>query len=107
MMYRSTDQTGSESNSCTLGNNNWSILQNGKGFSAWHSDVEMCLQMDVLGRIGVYTNYPSRTLSFYRLTYDNVTLMHQFEYDSAEPLYPNFWLFKKENCQDNVAGGRC
>lgn len=63
--------------------------------------------MDVLGRIGVYTNYPSRTLYFYRLTYDNVTLMHQFEYDSAEPLYPNFWLFKKENCQDNVAGGRC
>ena len=108
MTYRSIDQRGSESNSCTSGNNfSWSSLQNGKRFSAWHSDVEMPLKMHVFGRLGVYLNYPSRTLSFYGVTYDDMPLMHQFEYDFAEPLYPDFWLLKKANCQDNVAGGRC
>lgn len=58
--------------------------------------------MDVFGRTGVYPNYPSRTLSFYGVTYDDVTLMHQFEYDFVEPLYHDFWLLKKEKCQDNV-----
>ncbi|KAM7089280.1 LOW QUALITY PROTEIN: tripartite motif-containing protein 16 [Ciconia maguari] len=98
MMYRRIDQaTGSESNSCTSANSfSWSILRNGKGFSAWHSDVEMPLKMDVFGRIGVYPNYPRRTLSFYGITYDDVTLMHQFEYDFVEPLYLDFWLLKKE-----------
>nr|XP_009482951.1 PREDICTED: tripartite motif-containing protein 16-like protein [Pelecanus crispus] len=108
MTYRSIDQRGSESNSCTLWNNfSWSILWNGKGFSAWHSDVEMPFKMDVFGRIGVYLNYPSRTLSFYGVTCDDMTLMHHFEYDFVESLYLDFWLLKKENCQDNVTGGRC
>ncbi|KAM6050250.1 LOW QUALITY PROTEIN: tripartite motif-containing protein 16 [Theristicus caerulescens] len=65
MTYRSIDQMGSESNSCTLGNF-WSILRNGR-FSAWHSDVEMPLKMDVFGRT-VYPNYPSKTLSFFKVT---------------------------------------
>ncbi|KAM6240390.1 LOW QUALITY PROTEIN: tripartite motif-containing protein 16 [Spheniscus humboldti] len=95
-VYPGIDQTGSESNSCTLGNNFWSIVWNGKGFSAWHSDVKIP-KMDVFGRVGVYPNYPSRTLSFYGVTYDDVTLMHQFEYDFVESLYPDFWLLKKEN----------
>lgn len=61
--------------------------------------------MDVFGRIGIYSNYPSRTLSFYRVTYDDMTLMHQFDF--VELLYPDFWLLKKENCQDNTTRGRC
>ncbi|KAM6377269.1 LOW QUALITY PROTEIN: tripartite motif-containing protein 16 [Pluvialis apricaria] len=107
MTYRSIYQTSAESNSCTSGNNfSWSILQNGKGFSAWHSDGEMPLKW-MFGRTGVYPNYPSRTLSFYGVTYDDVTLMHQLEYDFAESLYHDFWLLKKENCQDNMTAGRC
>ena len=53
MTYRSRDQRGSESNSCTSGNNfSCSTLRNGKGLSAWHSDVEiplkwMCLDRDL------------------------------------------------------------
>lgn len=77
MMYRSIDQMCSESKSCTSGNNfSWGILRNGKGFSAWHSDVEVSLRMDVFGRIGVYPHYPSRTLFFHGVTYDDMILMH-------------------------------
>ncbi|XP_074464139.1 uncharacterized protein LOC141751390 [Larus michahellis] len=89
MTYRSIDQAGSESNSCTLRNNfSWSTLRNGKGFSAWPSDVEMPLK--VFGRIGVYPNYPSRTLSFYRVTCDEATFMHQFDMILLSPSTTTF-----------------
>ncbi|XP_067403800.1 tripartite motif-containing protein 16 [Emydura macquarii macquarii] len=98
MTYKSIDRKGSESNSCISGNNfSWSIKWNGKGFSAWHSDVETPLKTDTFSRIGVYLNYPKGTLSFYGVTPDTMTLLHKFECEFAEPLYPAFWLPKKEN----------
>uniref|UniRef100_A0A8B9SCI0 B30.2/SPRY domain-containing protein n=1 Tax=Apteryx owenii TaxID=8824 RepID=A0A8B9SCI0_APTOW len=98
MTYKSIDWKGSESNSCVSGNDfSWSIMWNGKGFFAWHSDVETHLKTDVFNRIGIYLNYPRRTLSFYGVISDDMTLIHQFECEFAEPLYPAFWLSKKEN----------
>ncbi|XP_006033055.2 tripartite motif-containing protein 16 [Alligator sinensis] len=96
--YKSIDRKGSETNSCISGNDfSWSIKWNGKGFSAWHSDVEMPLETDTFSRIGVYLNYPRGTLSFHGITSDTMTLIHKFECEFAEPLYPAFWLSKKEN----------
>lgn len=96
--YKSIDRKGSETNSCISGNDfSWSIKWNGKGFSAWHSDVEMPLETDTFSRIGVYLNYPRGTLSFHGITSDTMTLIHEFECEFAEPLYPAFWLSKKEN----------
>ncbi|XP_032648620.1 tripartite motif-containing protein 16 isoform X2 [Chelonoidis abingdonii] len=98
MTYKSIDRKGSESNSCISGNNfSWSIQWHGKGFSAWHSDVEIPLKTDMFNRIGVYLDYPKGTLSFYGVTSDTMTLIHKFECEFAEPLYPAFWLSKKEN----------
>ncbi|KAH1182618.1 tripartite motif-containing protein 16 [Mauremys mutica] len=98
MTYKSIDRKGSESNSCISGNNfSWSIQWHGKGFSAWHSDVEIPLKTDTFNRIGVYLDYPKGTLSFYGVTSDTMTLIHKFECEFAEPLYPAFWLSKKEN----------
>ncbi|XP_027690566.2 tripartite motif-containing protein 16 isoform X2 [Chelonia mydas] len=98
MTYKSIDRKGSESNSCISGNNfSWSIQWHGKGFSAWHSDVETPLKTDTFNRIGVYLDYPKGTLSFYGVTLDTMTLIHKFECEFAEPLYPAFWLSKKEN----------
>ncbi|XP_077183672.1 tripartite motif-containing protein 16 [Paroedura picta] len=99
MTYKSIDRKGSESNSCISGNNfSWCLKWNGKDFSAWHSDMETPLKTQGFGRIGVYLDYPRGTLSFYGITSDIMTLLHQFECKFAEPLYPAFWLPKKENC---------
>lgn len=98
MTYKSIDRKGSESNSCISGNNfSWCIKWNGKGFSAWHSDVETPLDTQGFGRIGVYLDYPRGTLSFYGIDSDTMTLLHKFDCNFDEPLYPAFWLSKKEN----------
>ncbi|XP_054833363.1 tripartite motif-containing protein 16 [Eublepharis macularius] len=100
MTYKSIDRKGTESNSCISGNNfSWCLKWNGKEFSAWHSDVETPLKTEGFGRIGVYLDYPRGTLSFYGIALDaTMTRLHQFECKFAEPLYPAFWLPKKENC---------
>nr|XP_056715771.1 tripartite motif-containing protein 16 [Euleptes europaea] len=99
MTYKSIDRKGSESNSCISGNNfSWCLKWNGKEFSAWHSDMETPLKTQGFGRVGVYLDYPRGTLSFYGIALDAMTLLHKFECKFAEPLYPAFWLPKKENC---------
>ncbi|XP_053144980.1 tripartite motif-containing protein 16 [Hemicordylus capensis] len=98
MTYKCIDRKGSESNSCISGNNfSWCIKWNGKEFSAWHSDVETPLKSQGFSRIGVYLDYPRGTLSFYGIASDAMSLLHKFECKFAEPLYPAFWLSKKEN----------
>ncbi|XP_058024108.1 tripartite motif-containing protein 16 isoform X2 [Ahaetulla prasina] len=98
MTNKSIDRKGSESNSCISGNNfSWCIKWKGKDFSAWHVDVETPLKSQEFSRIGVYLDYPRGTLSFYGITADSMTVLHTFECKFNEPLYPAFWLSKKEN----------
>ncbi|KAK9406813.1 tripartite motif-containing protein 16-like [Crotalus adamanteus] len=98
MTNKSIDRKGSESNSCISGNNfSWCIKWNGKVFSAWHGDVETPLKSQGFSRIGVYLDYPRETLSFYGIITDSMSLLHTFECKFNEPLYPAFWLSKKEN----------
>ncbi|XP_061472454.1 tripartite motif-containing protein 16 [Rhineura floridana] len=98
MTNKSIDRKGSESNTCISGNNfSWCIQWNGKEFSAWHSDVETPLKTQGFTRIGVYLDYPRGTLSFYGIASDAMTLLHKFECKFTEPLYPAFWLSKKES----------
>nr|XP_006118766.1 tripartite motif-containing protein 16 [Pelodiscus sinensis] len=106
MTYKSIDRKGAESNGCISGNNfSWSIQWNGKGFSAWHSEVETPLKTDAFRRVGVYLDYPKGTLSFYGVTSDTMTLIHKFECEFAQPLYPAFWLSKKENSVRIIKAG--
>ncbi|XP_042311197.1 tripartite motif-containing protein 16 isoform X1 [Sceloporus undulatus] len=98
MTNKSIDRKGSESNSCISGNNfSWCIKWNGKEFSAWHSDMEIPLKSQGFSRIGIYLDYPRGTLSFYGVTSETMPLLHKFECKFTEPLYPAFWLSKKEN----------
>ncbi|XP_062979314.1 tripartite motif-containing protein 16 [Elgaria multicarinata webbii] len=98
MTNKSIDRKGSESNSCISGNDfSWCIKWNGKEFAAWHSDVETPLKTEGFSRIGTYLDYPRGTLSFYGIESESMTLLHTFECKFAEPLYPAFWLSKKEN----------
>ncbi|XP_038613195.1 tripartite motif-containing protein 16 [Tachyglossus aculeatus] len=96
--YRSIDRKGTESNGCISGNNfSWSLHWGGREFSAWHSDAELPLQAGPFPRLGVYLNYPGETLSFYGVSADAMTLLHRFACKFAEPVFPAFWLSKKDN----------
>nr|XP_060620506.1 tripartite motif-containing protein 16 [Anolis sagrei ordinatus] len=98
MTNKSIDRKASESNGCISGNNfSWCIKWNGKEFSAWHSDMETPLKSQEFSRIGIYLDYPRGTLSFYGVISETMTLLHKFECNFTEPLYPAFWLSKKEN----------
>lgn len=105
LTYKSIDRKGSESNGCITGNNfSWCLQWNGRTFSTWHSDVETPLSVEKFTRIGVYLEYTRGLLAFYGVT-DTMTLIHEYKADFLEPLYPAFWLSKKENIVALVAPG--
>ncbi|XP_051522874.1 tripartite motif-containing protein 16-like protein [Myxocyprinus asiaticus] len=97
LTYNSIDRKGSESNSSISGNNfSWCLQWNGRNFSAWHSDVETPLSVQKVTRIGVYVDYSRGMLAFYDVE-NSMALIHQYQAEFLEPLYPAFWLPKKEN----------
>ncbi|KAM6897465.1 tripartite motif-containing protein 16 [Xenentodon cancila] len=97
LTYKSIDRKGNESNSCITGNNfSWCLQWGGRTFSAWHSDVETPLNVEKFTRIGVYVDYMQGLLAFYGVD-DTMTLIHKYKAEFLEPLYPAFWLPKKEN----------
>lgn len=92
------DRKGEERNSCISGNNfSWSMHWDGKEFTAWHSDTETPIKAKPFRRLGIYVNFPGGILSFYGVEPDAMTLVHKFDCKFSEPVYPAFWLSKKEN----------
>lgn len=92
------DRKGEERNSCISGNNfSWSLHWNGKEYTAWHSDSETPLKASPFRRLGIYVNFQGGNLSFYGVESDAMTLVHRFDCKFTEPVYPAFWLSKKEN----------
>lgn len=105
LTYKSIDRKGNESNSCITGNNfSWCLQWNGRTFSAWHSGVETPLSVEKFPRIGVYVDYTQGLLAFYGVD-DKMTLIHKYKAEFLEPLYPAFWLPKKENVVVLVSPG--
>ncbi|NP_001315091.1 tripartite motif-containing protein 16 [Danio rerio] len=97
LTYKSIDRKGSQSNSCIAGNNfSWCLQWNGRSFSAWHSDVETPLSCPKTTHIGIYVDYSGGLLAFYDVE-NGMTLIHKYQAEFLEPLYPAFWLPKKEN----------
>lgn len=92
------DRKGEERNSCISGNNfSWSLHWDGKAFRAWHSDTETPLKASPCRRLGVYVDSSGGVLSFYGVEPDAMTLVHRFDCRFSEPVYPAFWLSKKED----------
>ncbi|XP_067344335.1 tripartite motif-containing protein 16 isoform X2 [Channa argus] len=105
LTYKSIQRKGNESNSCITGNDfSWCLQWNGRSFSTWHSGVETPLSVEKFTRIGVYVDYTRGLLAFYGVD-DNMTLIHKYKAEFLEPLYPAFWLPKKENSIALVAPG--
>lgn len=105
LTYKSIDRKTNESNGCIAGNDfSWCLQWNGRAFSAWHGDVETPLGAEKFTRIGVYVDYSRGLLAFYGVN-EGMTLIHRYEAEFLEPIYPAFWLSKKENVVALVAPG--
>ncbi|KAM9772731.1 tripartite motif-containing protein 16 isoform X1 [Syngnathus typhle] len=97
LTYKSIQRKGGDSSGCISANNfSWCLHWNGRSFSAWHSGVETPLAVAKFTRIGVYVDSAGGLLAFYGVD-QTMTLIHRYEANFLEPLYPAFWLPKKEN----------
>ncbi|XP_074703715.1 E3 ubiquitin-protein ligase RNF135 [Strix aluco] len=66
-----------------------------KQLSAWHRDQETLLHKDKPLKVGIFLELQKKTVSFYSIT-DKEMLLHTFEINSSNPLYPAFWLYSLE-----------
>ncbi|OPJ88555.1 hypothetical protein AV530_003076 [Patagioenas fasciata monilis] len=66
-----------------------------KQLSAWHRNQETLLQKDKPLKVGVFLELQKKTVSFYSIT-DKEMLLHTFEINTSNPLYPAFWLYSLE-----------
>ncbi|XP_072549623.1 tripartite motif-containing protein 16-like protein [Salminus brasiliensis] len=97
LTYKSIDRKGQESNSCITGNDfSWCFGRESHGYSAWHCGVETPLEVDEFSRIGFYMDYEKGLLAFYGVA-ETMSQLHQYTTHFLEPLYPVFWLSKKDN----------
>ncbi|KAI5619084.1 tripartite motif-containing protein 16, partial [Silurus asotus] len=97
LTYKSIARKGQESSSCITGNDfSWCIGRESNGFSAWHSDVETPLEVENFQKIGCYIDYENGLLAFYGIA-ETMKLLKECTASFREPLYPVFWLSKKDN----------
>ncbi|XP_026566869.1 E3 ubiquitin-protein ligase RNF135-like [Pseudonaja textilis] len=78
-----------------LGRNelSWCIECNVQHISAWHNGQENNIDVvDKPLRVGVFLDFPTKSVSFYSLT-DKETFLHKFEINAAKPVYPAFWIY--------------
>lgn len=70
----------------------WCIEWSKKGLSACHNNREIQIKEERPLQIGVFLDIPRNTLSFYSFT-NTGTLLHQFNINVFNPVYPAFWLY--------------
>ncbi|XP_021393648.2 E3 ubiquitin-protein ligase RNF135 [Lonchura striata] len=66
-----------------------------KQLSVWHKDQETLLHKDKPLKVGVFLELEKKTVSFYSIA-DKEILLHTFEINTSNPLYPAFWLYTLE-----------
>ncbi|XP_063149635.1 E3 ubiquitin-protein ligase RNF135 isoform X1 [Candoia aspera] len=77
-----------------LGRNelSWCIEWNTQCISAWHNNQEEKITEEKPLQVGVFLDFPTKSLSFYSLT-DKETCLHKFQINTANPVYPAFWIY--------------
>ncbi|XP_076597031.1 protein NLRC3-like isoform X3 [Chaetodon auriga] len=90
--YRGIRRRGN-SEDCDFGLNDqsWSMICSGSGYFVWHNNrrTSIC-SSSVSNRVAVYVDWPSGTLSFYRVSSDTLIHLHTFSTTFTEPLYAGF-----------------
>ncbi|KAH0629231.1 hypothetical protein JD844_011155 [Phrynosoma platyrhinos] len=77
-----------------LGRNSssWCIEWFNARISAWHNDIEECLPNTKVQKIGVLLNWKGGFVIFFGVA-EKTTLLHMFQAQFTEALYPAFWIF--------------
>ncbi|KAM4750672.1 E3 ubiquitin/ISG15 ligase TRIM25-like isoform 2-T2 [Anableps anableps] len=78
---------------CLLGRNenSWRLRCTHTGYSAWHDNRKTTVAAPPCPRIGVLLERQKGALSFYSVS-DTVVLLHTFQCQFSQPLYPAFRL---------------
>ncbi|KAJ8267242.1 hypothetical protein GJAV_G00140250 [Gymnothorax javanicus] len=70
----------------------WSLFCSDSSYSARHGKDQIEINAPYSSRIGVFLDHSAGTLSFYSIT-DSMSLIHRFQANFAETLYPGFWVW--------------
>ncbi|XP_062418185.1 protein NLRC3-like, partial [Pungitius pungitius] len=95
--YRGIMRKG-DSHECVFGFNDqsWSLRCSDRGYSVCHNKTEThtsSSSSSSSGRVAVYVDCPTGSLSFYRVSSDKLIHLHTFSTTFTEPLYPGFLLW--------------
>uniref|UniRef100_A0A3B4V497 B30.2/SPRY domain-containing protein n=1 Tax=Seriola dumerili TaxID=41447 RepID=A0A3B4V497_SERDU len=72
----------------------WSLRSSDGVYSVCHDRSETTVSSSSFSnRIAVYVDYPSGSLSFYRVSSDSLIHLHTYNTTFTEPLYPGFGLW--------------
>ncbi|KAG9333114.1 hypothetical protein JZ751_013468 [Albula glossodonta] len=101
--YAAMGRKGSD-DSCRLGHNDqsWSLYWSGTGFSLWHCGQEMAVSGPKARRVGVYLDQQAGVLAFYRVSQDQVHLLHRIQTEFSGPLYPGFRFWSGVGCSITI-----
>ncbi|XP_037546854.1 NLR family CARD domain-containing protein 3-like [Nematolebias whitei] len=92
--YRRICRKG-EGHECWIGRNDfsWGLNCNKDGYRVLHGSTNEVVPVQASStKAGVYLDWSSGTLSFYRISCGELTLLHTFHTTFTEPVYPGFHL---------------
>uniref|UniRef100_A0A8C9SEX8 NACHT, LRR and PYD domains-containing protein 12-like n=1 Tax=Scleropages formosus TaxID=113540 RepID=A0A8C9SEX8_SCLFO len=92
--YKGIQRKGG-SDDCRLGNNNksWILCCSDRRYFVWHNKKCTAIPVPPSPRVGLYVDCVSGTLSFYRVSSGELTLLYRFTTTFTEPLYPAFRVY--------------
>ncbi|XP_064872380.1 NLR family CARD domain-containing protein 3-like [Oncorhynchus nerka] len=89
--YKKSNRRGEDDDS-RIGYNDksWSLFCSDNSYTARHNNIHIDVPSSSSHRVGVYLDWPTGTLSFYRVSSDTLTHLYTFTSTFTEPLYPGF-----------------
>lgn len=79
-------------------NISWYFGDKNQELVAWHDHMKVYSgYLTGCSRIGVFLNWPAGTLSFYKVTNNNLTHLHTFRTRFTEPVYAGLWAYETSN----------
>ncbi|KAF1371936.1 hypothetical protein PFLUV_G00275530 [Perca fluviatilis] len=97
--YRGIKRRGYSAD-CLFGCNDqsWSLICSNGHYSVRHNNRETSISSSsVSGRVAVYVDCPTGSLSFYTVSSDSLINLHTFNTTFTQPLYPGFWIWSRSS----------
>ncbi|XP_029102918.1 NACHT, LRR and PYD domains-containing protein 12-like [Scleropages formosus] len=84
-----------DNDDCVLGENDmsWNLICSGEMYCVRYNNKHTTIPIPPSNRVGVYVDWVSGTLSFYRVSSYELTLLYRFMSTFTEPLFPGFYIF--------------